>query len=85
MENDIVIFEKLSQILKDNFYIKNEITADSKFSDLGLEKYDVIEFSMRVEDDFNVWIDDEEIENFHVVKDLIECVKNKPVRETRKE
>lgn len=69
-----MIFEKLKQILAEQFEVEdaNTLNMDTNIAeDLGADSLDVVEVLMSIEDEFEVEIPDEEIENIKTIGDLV--------------
>lgn len=71
--------EKIRKILAEQFSMsENEITADTSFAeDIGADSLDLVELVMALEQEFDVEIDDEEVENIKTVGDAIRYIKDK--------
>ena len=69
--------EKLQEIISEVLNIeKDEITEDSKFvDDLGAESLDVFQIIMGIEEEFDIEIDNEDVESISTVGDVIEEIK----------
>ena len=53
-----MVLDKIKAMLADKLGIEaDEITADSKFSELGLDSLDIAEMMMNIEDEFGVKIE----------------------------
>ena len=72
------IFERVKKIILDQIEIEEPtITLDSDFiDDLGADSLDVAEMIMAFEDEFNVEIDDEELENMRTVGNVVQYFEN---------
>ena len=55
----------------------SELGGDVHIADLGLDSLDIFEIVMDLEEDFDVNIEDCEIEKLRTVSDLTQCVYNK--------
>jgi acyl carrier protein len=62
------------------FYTKIEladVTPDSSFvDDFNFDSMDSIELILQLEVEFNIQINDEDIDDIHIVQDIIELVQN---------
>ncbi|KIR03389.1 Acyl carrier protein [Lachnospiraceae bacterium TWA4] len=69
--------EKLQQVISDVLEIdKDKIQLDTTFvDDLGADSLDLMEVVMRMEDEFNVHVPDEQIEGIVTVADAVELIK----------
>ena len=73
----VMIFEKLCEIIADQFAInQNSITMDTSFvDDLGVDSLDVVELTMAIEEAFDVpEFDDEIISGLETVGDLFQFI-----------
>ncbi len=73
------VFETVKKIILDQIDIdESSITLDANFmEDLGADSLDLAEMVMSFEDEFDLEIDDEEIEHIKTVGDVVEYFKNK--------
>lgn len=53
-----------------------EIKSETLFADLGIDEFDLIEIIMKVEDQFNIIVDDGKIADFSTVQNIIDVVSN---------
>ena len=79
MTTDNNAFWRLLKILTDEHGIeKSKITEDSKFmDDLGLDSLDLVELLMRIEEEFNHEIPDDQAELFITVGDVVRYVEER--------
>ena len=72
-------FERVKKIILNQVDIDESIiTLDAKFiEDLGADSLDVAEMIIAFEDEFNVEIDDEEIENMKTVSQVVHYFEKK--------
>ena len=70
--------EKVAELLADHLDIdQSEITAETKFSDLGVDSLDTAEIMMEMEDEFGVEIKFEEVgETVGELADYIDSKQN---------
>lgn len=70
------ITDQLKAIIADQLNINIEqVTPDARFiNDLGIDSLDTIELILRLEEDFNIEISDEEAERLETVKDAIDLI-----------
>jgi len=70
------MFEKIQAMLAESLNISIEkITPDSKIvEDLGADSLDAVELISRLEDEYNVTVEDEDVENMVTVGDLVNMV-----------
>ena len=71
--------EKIKNILAEQFSMsEDEITADTSFAeDIGADSLDFVELVMALEQEFDVEIDDDEVEKIKTVGDAIRYIKDK--------
>ena len=71
--------EKIKNILAEQFSMsEDEITADTSFAeDIGADSLDLVELVMALEQEFDVEIDDDEVEKIKTVGDAIRYIKDK--------
>lgn len=50
------------------------ISPDSTLQDLGADSLDMVEIIMKIEEDFNIEINDEDAEKFHTLDQVIDYV-----------
>lgn len=51
-----------------------EVVPEAKISDLGIDSLSLIEFAVRTEDTFGVWLDDSTVLGFNTVGDAVEYI-----------
>lgn len=75
------MFEQLKDIISQELNIqKDKIKLESRLSeDLGLDSIDAVELIMKLEEDYNISISDDEIKNVKTVRELVDYV-NKLVK-----
>lgn len=68
---------KIKRIIAEEMgYELSEITDDKILDvDLGIDSLDIVELVIVIEDEFNISIDDSQIETFTTVRSLIDFVK----------
>lgn len=73
-----MVFEKLKRILatqldidEDSIYMESDIADD-----LGADSLDVVDLVMSVEEEFDVTFEDDEIEKFKTVSDIVRYIEN---------
>lgn len=65
------MFEKLEQMLKENYGISN-IEPDMKFkTDLGLSSFDFITLLCFVENEYGIELEEDKYHTFNTVEDLV--------------
>ena len=70
------MFEKIQGMLAESLNLPLEkITPDSKIvEDLGADSLDAVELISRLEDEYNVTVEDEDVESMVTVGDLVNMV-----------
>ncbi len=73
-----MIFEKVCQLLSYQLGVdEDKITATSDiFEDLGADSLDVVELLMSLEEEFGVTIDDDQVQDFHTVGDVVSYIES---------
>ena len=73
------ILEKVKNIIADKLGVEaSKISESSSFvDDLGADSLDVVDIVMAFEDEFGIKVDDEELEKFSTVGDVVEYLKEK--------
>ncbi|WP_456399691.1 acyl carrier protein [Mesoaciditoga sp.] len=73
------IFEKVKNIISDKLGVEaSSISEDSSFiDDLGADSLDVVDIVMAFEDEFGIKVEDEDLEKFSTVKDVVNYIKSK--------
>ncbi len=68
-----MVFEKVKEILVDQLDVdEGSITANSFIiEDLGADSLDVVDIVMRLEEEFDLEVPDEEIESMKTVGDIV--------------
>ena len=70
--------EKLATIIADQLGIEeNGITEDTTLEDLGADSLALVELVMSVEEEFNIQIEDEDMEKFKTVGDVLDYIESK--------
>jgi len=73
-----MILEKVKKIIEEQLGInESEITTDSAFiEDLGADSLDVVELIMAFESEFDMEIEDDEVEEISTVGDVVKYIKD---------
>lgn len=72
MANNLDISKRVIELIAEQLHKPvSEITPSSKLEELGADSLDRVEMIMKLEDEFQVEIKDEEAERFVTVDDLI--------------
>ena len=79
MEDIEVIFEKIREILSQQFDVEEDtITYETDFfNDLNADSLDVADLLSTISGEFEIDVESEEIENFKTVKDVVEFIADK--------
>lgn len=69
----VMVFEKLKKILSQQLDIdEDSISMESDIAeDLGADSLDVVDLVMTVEEEFDITFEDEQIETFKTVEDIV--------------
>ena len=71
-------FNSIVNIIASSFGIgKKEIFLESSFESLDLDEFDVIDLLFLLEEEFDIEIDDSEIENINLLEDLVKYIDTK--------
>ncbi len=72
-------FERLKKIIVDQLSVPAEqVTMDAKFQDdLGADSLDVVELVMKIEEEFDIDIPDEDAEKIQTVGDAVRYIEEK--------
>ena len=73
-----MVLEQVKNIIEEQLGVAaSEITEDSAFiEDLGADSLDIVELIMAFESEFDMEIDDDEVENISTVGDVVSYIKN---------
>lgn len=74
-----MVLEKIKNILSHQFDIDvNSISEDTSFrDDLDADSLDLVELIMELEDEFDLEIEDEEVDSIEVVKDAVDYIEDR--------
>ena len=78
------MLEKIMEIIKDQLHVSPDvtITTDTSFKqDLRADSFELMELVMALEDEYGVQVEDEELENFETVGDVIEYIRSQGIDE----
>ncbi len=72
-------FEKVKKIIADKLGVESDkITESSSFiDDLGADSLDVVDLAMALEDEFGIKIEDDKLEKFVTVGDVVHYLDEK--------
>ena len=73
------ILEKVRELIADKLGVdKDEVTEEaSLIDDLGADSLDLVDLVMVFEEEFDVKIEDDELENIKTVKDVVDGIMSK--------
>ena len=68
-----MVFEKIAALIADQFGIEaSNITKDTSFTDdLSADSLDIVELIMAIEQEFDISVNDEDVENVKTVGDVV--------------
>lgn len=71
-----MIFEKIQEIISVQFNLeKEDINRDTSFEDdINADSLDLVELIMAIEDEFDLEVEDENMENINTVGDVVEYI-----------
>ena len=71
-----MVFEKVKKIIAEELNVKEEkITMEANLvEDLEADSLDAVEIIVRIEEEFDLQVDDEAAENVKTVGDLVKCI-----------
>lgn len=70
--------EKLATIIADQLDIEESVVAeDTTLEDLGADSLALVELVMSVEEEFDIQIEDEDMEKFKTVGDVLDYIESK--------
>ena len=78
-EDYIMELEQIKKILAEQFSMsEDDINMDTSFTeDIGADSLDLVELVMALEQEFDIEIDDEEVEKIKTVGDAVRYIKDK--------
>ena len=73
------ILEKVRELIADKLGVdKDEVTEEASLvDDLGADSLDLVDLVMVFEEEFDVKIEDDELENIKTVKDVVDGIMSK--------
>jgi acyl carrier protein len=67
-----MIFEKLSAIVAEKLRIdRTLVKLESTMQDLGADSLDMVEIVMKIEEEFNIQINDADAEKLHTMREVV--------------
>ena len=72
-----MVFEKVKKIITEQLGIdEKDVSLDSAFiEDLGADSLDIVELIMAMESEFDMEIEDDEVEDISTVEDVVNYIK----------
>ncbi|CCQ93633.1 acyl carrier protein [[Clostridium] ultunense Esp] len=72
-----MVYEKIRGIISEQFHIdEDDITMDTSFrEDLNADSLDLVELIMALEDEFELEVDDDDVEKINTVGDAVDYIK----------
>ncbi len=69
------IFEKLTVIVAEKLHIdRATVTLGSTMQDLGADSLDMVEIVMKIEEEFNIQVNDADAEKLHTMREVVEYI-----------
>ncbi|MCF6461044.1 acyl carrier protein [Clostridium sp. Cult3] len=71
-----MVYEKIKMMISNQFNIdEDDITMDTSFrKDLGADSIDLVELIMALEDEFDLEVEDDEVEKINTVGDAVNYI-----------
>ena len=69
------MFEKIKQIIEELFNIKDITTNTDIREDLGVDSIRLLQLVMAIEDEFEIQVEEQDLEKIHTVADIMEYIK----------
>ena len=79
MTHMTAVLERVTKVIVEHLNVEEEkVTADASFrDDLGADSLDVVELVMKLEDEFDMEISDEDAEKIATVGDSVKYIESK--------
>lgn len=73
-----MVFEKIKEIISVQFNVEmKDLNMETSFRDtLNADSLDLVELVMAIEDEFDLEVEDEEMENIKTIGDVVENIEN---------
>ncbi len=73
------MFEVIKSIVDEHLDIEDssQITLQSKLEDFDVDSLDIAEIIMALEDEFDIEINDEDVENLTTIEDIVDYISEK--------
>jgi acyl carrier protein len=70
-----MIFEKVRMLLAEQLALSEDtILLETKFDELGADSLDIVELVMAMEEEFDIQVEDEQVEKIQTVGDIVSAV-----------
>lgn len=70
-----MIFEKVRMLLCEQLSLeKGSVSMDTRLEDLGADSLDIVELVMAMEEEFDIQVEDEQVEKIQTVGDIVSAV-----------
>ncbi len=71
------ILEKVVELVNDTLDVDNvELNEDTNLKDLGADSFDLLELVTALEDEFELTMDDEDVEKIATVGQVVDAIEN---------
>lgn len=83
-KGEIQMLEKFAEIIAEQLHVApgTDITEETSFKqDLRADSFELMELVMALEDEYGIKIEDDELENFETVGDVINYIKSQGIEE----
>lgn len=71
------ILEKVVELVNDTLDVDNvELNEDTNLKDLGADSFDLLELVTALEDEFELTMDDEDVEKVATVGQVVDAIEN---------
>lgn len=73
-----IIFDRLATIVAEKLHIeRTQVTLESTMQDLGADSLDMVEIIMRIEEEFNIEINDADAEKLSTMREVVEYIQSR--------
>ena len=70
-----MIFEKIKSLLAEQLSLEEDtITLATRFEELGADSLDIVELVMAMEEEFDIQVEDEQVEKVQTVGDIVNAI-----------
>ena len=71
------ILEKVVELVNDTLDVDNvELSEDTNLKDLGADSFDLLELVTALEDEFELTMDDDDVEKIATVAQVVDAIEN---------